>query len=139
MTAGCKLDEAGFPKDALTSGTITGTWFIKKQTTSGTVLGIAFPATTTTDFTATDYYRFNTDKSVVFSQSNPTTVTSGTYIYTKNGTTHTLFVDNPGADASFDNSFTIAKLTTDSLVLTTTVSVPALSTETNITLRLARK
>ena len=131
---GCKLDEAGFPKEE-SAGTIIGTWLIKKQTTSGIALGIPIPTNTDTDFTSLDFYRFNADLSVVFSESNPVMVTNGTYVYTKTVSPQTLVLTKNGTD----NNFTVKKLTSDSLVLAANILMPSLSTETNVIIRLARK
>jgi len=134
VLAGCKLDEAGFPTPEA-AGTITGTWFIKKQTTSGIALGIPIPTNTDTNFTSLDFYRFNADLSVVFSESNPVMVTNGTYVYKKTLSPSTLVLTKNGTD----NNFTVKKLTSDSLVLASNISMPSIGTETNVIIRLARK
>lgn len=132
---GCKIDTAGLP-GAGNSGAalLLGKWFIKSQATVGTAFG--FPVSDNeTDFTSQDFYVFNKDGSVNISQlTSGNGVSNGTYSYDSKGQTLTL--TDPTGQASTVN---VIKLTTDSLVYTLSVSVPALQTQQLVSMHFARK
>jgi hypothetical protein len=134
VITGCKIDEAGLPKksSATTSGSLVGMWFIKTQITVGTALGMPINSTST-GFTNQDYYIFNSDKTFKTSDatSTPTEVSTGSYTYAN----RLLTLSN----ADGIGTFTIDKLTADSLIMHTSVSVPALATATDVTLKLAHQ
>ena len=105
---GCKLDEAGFPKEGEVS--LIGKWYNKKTDTSGGVI------TVNSNYTSSDYLLFGTN-TVTFSMTGFGTITSK---YVKNGSTLTV---TSSADATDIDNYTISKLTTDSLVLVSNSTV----------------
>lgn len=130
---GCKIDEAGLPKKSLAtnSGSLVGMWFLKTQITVGTAFGIPINDTETS-FTNQDYFMFNSDKTVKVSQASSTPPAStGNYTYVNK----ILTISNTDGGGIF----TVDKLTADSLIMHTSISVPALSTATDVTLKLAHQ
>lgn len=132
LIAACKLDESGFNQNSAngstdTSGSIVGMWFIKSQRTTGTILGIETD-NTETNFTTQDYYLFNSDNTVKFSSADSIAPATSTYNY--NATAKKLIIANDGG------TFTISKLTKDSLIMKTLVSIPEYAIVTNVTLKL---
>jgi hypothetical protein len=131
MQAGCKLDEAGFNQSS-TSTTTTGTtnsqligmWFIKLTIQKDAIIG----TTTNVSFTANDYFLFNSDNTVKVSYSNPAVVATGTYSY--NATNKTLTMGNHDDT----DTYTVNKLTADSLIITTTITATAGTSTTTGTL-----
>ncbi|TSJ42751.1 copper resistance protein NlpE [Mucilaginibacter corticis] len=132
---GCKLDESGFNKSSApgtntstpnTNASIVGMWFVKTQITKGSALGIAIDDTTTT-FTPKDYFTFKSDKTFIYSEADSASVTTGTYNY--NASAKTLALTNDVG------TFTVNKVTADSLILGTHISIPAYSTETDVILK----
>ncbi|GAB2984476.1 hypothetical protein GCM10027049_22880 [Mucilaginibacter puniceus] len=134
MFAGCKLDEAGFPKKG--ESLILGKWY-NKSTTTFTPAQNGAPANTYTyaDFTANDYISF-TSNNATMSESFTNSVT--TFKYLVLGSTLTLTSnDNPPEI----ETQTITKLTTDSLVLVSNGTADAGGPVTTFTVtdRYARK
>jgi hypothetical protein len=135
FVVGCKLDESGFKQssgDGSTSISLLGAWFIKSQITLDDPV---FANDTVNTFNEKDYYLFNSDNSFKYSSSYPDTVLAGKYAYT--AATQKLSF---GPDA--EDSYTITKLTADSLILSGTISGQAGNgpiTVDRIIYKLARK
>jgi hypothetical protein len=137
FVAGCKIDESGLPNKntVIASGAIVGTWYLKTQVTTGTAFGMPLNDTQNTAAgDVDDYFLFKSDKTCAISESGPPkVVTPGTYVYDASNKLLTI------ADTTDGGSYTVNKITSDSLVLFISVSVPALATQTNVTLKFAHK
>jgi len=116
VIAGCKIDEAGVPTQTPNS-LLVGTWFIKSTTSVDPVYG----ASTVTSYTTKDYYKFNSDFTINASSSQPDTVITGHYSYTNNASGQSIIIG--GATASGFTTYTVNKLTTDSLIMATTITI----------------
>jgi hypothetical protein len=133
MVAGCKLDEAGFPKPG--ENLILGKWYNKSTTTytppqNGLLLSVSID----NNFTSSDYIQFSGNTVT----KSMTGLGTGTLNYTISGSTLTLTSTTDPTDIE---TSTISKLTADSLVLVSTFSLTAgtvVNTST-ITERFARK
>ena len=134
--SGCKVDTSGLPGNATTSNgaLLLGKWYIKSVATVGTAFGLAI-SDNETDFTSQDYYIYNKDQTVNISE-----VTAGNGIgvgsYSYSASTQQLVLTDPTGASETAN---VLKLTSDSLVYTFSVSVPALGTQTTVTTHLAHK
>lgn len=133
MIAGCKLDEAGFPKPG--ENLILGKWYNKSTTTytppqNGGVLYV----NVNNNYTSSDYISFSTN-TVTYSMTGMGTSTAK---YSIAGTTLTL---TSNATPPETETQTIAKLTADSLVLLSDATIVAngVTTTSRITDRYARK
>lgn len=133
MIAGCKLDEAGFPKPG--ENLILGKWYNKSTTTytppqNG---GVAY-VNVYNNYTSSDYISFSTN-TVTYSMTG---IGTSTAKYSVAGSTLTLTsnVTPPETETQ-----TIAKLTADSLVLLSDATIVAngATTTSRITDRYARK
>jgi hypothetical protein len=137
VLAGCKLDEAGFKQNSVkpvdgnnqTDGSIVGMWFLQTQHTVGKALG--FPIDEISAGTANDYYLFNADGTVKISTADDGIV-NGTYTYDSGS--KKLSVTNNGQTITFS----IATLNATTMVINTSVSVPALDTQTDVTFTYSR-
>jgi len=123
IIAGCKVDEAGFPKVS-TNTLLVGTWYIKAAINNQP----GYPADTVTSFTSKDYFMFNSDNTVKLSYSFPDTSATTRYSYTNSTSGQQVVVGG-----STDNTiYTIDKLTTDSLIMSWTITVTFGSLTTSI-------
>lgn len=132
--AGCRLDEAGFPKEGEIS--ILGKWYNKSTTTfTPAQNGVPANSYTFTTFTANDYISF-TSNIATKSESFSDIVTP--YKYTLAGSTLSLTSDAFPGEVDIQ---TITKLTADSLVLTSNGSAIGgpITTTFIVTERYARK
>jgi len=134
MFAGCKLDEAGFPKGD--ESLILGKWY-NKSTTTFTPTQNGIPASTYTyvDFTTNDHISF-TSSGATISESFTNSVT--TFKYSVSGSTLTLTSNDTPPEIETQ---TITKLTADSLVLVSNGTADAGGPVTTFTVtdRYARK
>jgi hypothetical protein len=137
VIAGCKIDEAGIPQ-AQSNSLLLGTWFVKSAITVDPVYGTS----TQLGFTLQDFYTFNKDNTIKVSTSLPASVASSRYSYMSNASSQTINILDVG-DSGF-TTYTIDKLTTDSLIMTTNIVATAFGTITTttvtpLTYKLARK
>lgn len=116
LFAGCKLDEAGFPKKE-ELGLIIGKWYNKSRAT------VNDPGNIFTGFTVNDYIIFNSNKTATASESFTNSMTTVKYSVT--GSTLTITSDAGEVETSI-----IKKLTTDSLILISQASISAGGTPT---------
>jgi hypothetical protein len=136
IVIGCKLDPPDLTLKYTISnpigsnngsnGPLLGTWFVKAS--------IVADSPAVTSFTAKDYYLFNSDYSVKYSSSFPDTLINAKYAY--NAALKKLsFGPDP------EDTYTINKLTTDSLIMSSivTITVNSIDTILPITFKLARK
>jgi hypothetical protein len=114
IITGCKLDDGGFTKNSLNNSTtnapsslLIGKWFARAVIATDPVTGIGIEK----DSTSQDYYKFNTDNTVEIS-SPPDSTYIGHYTYVNPKLTM--------GDANGSSIWTVLKLTTDSLVISTT-------------------
>lgn len=133
VLAGCRLDEAGFPKAGQVS--ILGKWYNKSTTTyTPPQNGFLLYVNVDNNFTSSDYVQFGTNTAT----RSITGAGTGTFKYTYSGSTLTLTSTTDPTDIQTN---TVSKLTADSLVLVSTAVVTAgtvVNTST-ITERYARK
>jgi hypothetical protein len=133
MVAGCKLDEAGFPKPG--DNLILGKWYNKSTTTyTPPQNGNTVVVNINDNYTSSDYISFATN-TVTFSMTG---IGTNTFKYALAGSTLTLTSNDTPPEIETQ---TILKLTTDSLVLTSNGTVDAGGTITTFTVtdRYARK
>jgi len=123
VIAGCKIDEAGIPTQTSNS-LLVGTWFIKSTTSVDPVYG----ASTVTSYTALDYYKFNSDFTINESSSQPDTVINSHYSYTNDVSGQKIVIG--GAYSGSFTTYTVNKLTTDSLIMATTIVITSYGTTT---------
>lgn len=133
MFAGCKLDEAGFPKKG--ENLILGKWYNKSTTTyTPPQNGLLLSVSVDNNFTSSDYIQFSANTVT----RSMTGLGTGTLNYTYSGSTLTLTSTTDPTDIQTN---IVSKLTADSLVLVSTFSLTAgtvVNTST-ITERFARK
>jgi hypothetical protein len=135
--AGCKVDSSGLPGGATASNAslLLGKWYLKSQATVGTAFGLSVSGNET-DFTSQDFYIYNKDQTVAYSEITAGNGT-GTGSYTYNASTQQLTLIDPTSQTTA--AYTVLKLTADSLVYSFNLSVPALGTQQLITSHLAHK
>lgn len=126
VIAGCKIDEAGIPQ-AQSNPLLIGTWFVKSAITVDPVFGTI----TQLGFTLQDYYTFNKDNTIKVSTSAPASVESSRYSYMNNTSSQIINISDVG-DSGF-TTYTIDKLTTDSLIMTTNIVTTVFGTTTTTT------
>jgi hypothetical protein len=133
VIVGCKVDEAGFPN--ATNSLLLGTWYVKATVSIDPILG----SDTTTSYTSKDYYIFNSNNTVKASTSQPDTVVTTRYSYLNTGSSsQIIFADVYDSGTS---TFTISKLTADSLIMSTIITATAGANTSTIPViyKLARK
>ena len=133
LMAGCKIDTTGLPgASGSNAALLIGKWFIKSQGT--TITGLGAPVSNTvSNFTSQDFYIFNKDQSVNYSEVTVGNgVGNGSYSYDATAQTLTL-IDPNGVSATAN----VSKLTADSLVYSITVNFQALNTQTIVTTHFA--
>lgn len=133
LMAGCKIDTTGLPGASTTNaGLLIGKWFIKSQVT--TITGLGAPVSSTiSNFTSQDFYIFNKDQSVNYSEVTVGSgIGNGSYSYDATAQALTL-IDPNGVSATAN----VSKLTTDSLVYAITVTFQALNSQTTVTTHFA--
>lgn len=133
MFAGCKLDEAGFPKPG--DNLILGKWYNKSTTTyTPPQNGNTVIVNINDNYTSSDYISFAAN-TVTFSMTG---LGTSTFKYVQSGSTLTL---TSPTDPTETEAQTISKLTTDSLVLISTGTIDAGGSITTFTVtdRYARK
>jgi hypothetical protein len=123
---GCKKNDTKKADEA----TFIGKWYVKTVVTSGT-LGNS----TNTSFTDQDYYLFKSDNTVNISKSTPAVTAILNYSYINEASGQSIMLSN----ADRIDLYKISKLTTDSLVMTTTGNLYSSSMTNTSTYRLARK
>lgn len=110
MFAGCKLDEAGFPKPG--DNLILGKWYNKSSTTfTPAQNGASAHSFTYVDFTVNDYISFTSSTATV---SEGFTNSVRSFKYSISGTSLNLTSNDTPPETETQ---TITKLTADSLVL----------------------
>jgi hypothetical protein len=132
--SGCKIDTTGIP-NVQTNPLLIGNWYVKATITVGSLSN-----DTVTSYTAKDYYTFNKDNTVKVSTSLPDTVQTTHYTYTTTASGQQIVIANGGAASNF-TTYTISKLSADSLVMASTIQVVANNQTTYIPLiyKLAHK
>ncbi len=127
--AGCKIDKSGLPQ-IQSNQLLYGTWLVKAVITVSPAQG-PYPemSSTETDFTANDFYMFNSDNTVKISLSNPAEVLNSRYSYISNASGQEIIF--PGPKDGTNNNFVNQKLTKDSLIMSTTFTITIGITTTN--------
>jgi len=132
--AGCKIDESRLPQKTAINPLLIGAWYIKAAVNTHPGL----TPDTVTSFTAKDYFMFNGDYTVKASSSQPDTSTTTHYIYQSNVSGQQIIIGNTSNGFT---TYTIDKLTTDSLIMdwTLSITVGTATTSIPITYKLAHK
>ena len=133
MVAGCKLDDAGFPKPG--ENLILGKWYNKSSTTyTPPQNGNTVIVNINDNYTSSDYISFGSN-TVTFSMTG---LGNSTFKYALSGSTLTLTSNDTPPEIETQ---TVSKLTTDSLVLVSNGTIDAGGTITTFTVtdRYARK
>jgi len=109
--AGCKIDTAGLPQ-AQKNPLLIGQWYLKSTSSTDPSSGITDVYSA---YTAKDFYTFNNDNTLQYSSSSPDTVFKSRYSYTDVSSIEKVII---GAAPDF-STYTINKLTADSLIMST--------------------
>lgn len=139
IITGCKVDEAGFPEKSTPDKLLVGKWFVKSLLFSASIDGTEIGTNTNEGYTAKDYYIFNADNTYSVSQSVITVVSTGNYSYSSTSAGKKIVM---GAGNGYPGiTFTISKLTADSLVLvnSTTITANGSTSTTNSTYKFAHQ
>ena len=118
----CQVDKTGIPQ--LTNNTtLNGSWYLKSEIINSFVGNTVNTPDTITNFTTNDFYKFNTDNTVVYATSAAPTPITSYYSLLTNAGIQTLTIGSPAGGAGYP--YTVNKLTKDSLILyntTTTIN-----------------
>jgi len=116
---GCKIDETGLPKPTDNTA-IVGTWFLKEEIVGGIIQGFVSTPDTLKGFTTSDYYKFNANNQAYVSTSGSLKPDTVNYSLSLTPTSQTLVVG--GHTSTGFISYTVNKLSKDSLILFNTVT-----------------
>jgi hypothetical protein len=129
--AGCQVDKTGVPQLS-NNTTLNGTWYLKSEVIDSFSNNTANTPDTITSFTTNDFYKFNTDNTVVYATTAAPAPITSYYSLLTNAGIQTLTIGSPAGGAGYP--YTVNKLTKDSLILyNTTTSVNTGITYTSYT------
>ena len=110
----CQVDKTGIPQLS-NNTTLNGTWYLKSEIINGFTGNTVNPPDTITGFTTNDFYKFNTDNTVVYATTVAPTHITAYYSLLTNAGVQTLTIGSPSGGAGYP--YTVNKLSKDSLIL----------------------
>lgn len=132
VSIGCQVDKSGLPSSG-NSPLLVGTWYLKSEVIAGIIQGNPSPPDTITGFSKSDYYKFNADNTVNTSTLNPPVIYTSYYNLSTTSNGQQLIIG--GSNSKSNASYTVNKLSKDSLILynTNSQTLSGISVVTNTT------